>query len=238
MNGAWIQARSFDEIVPVVILILWGVGKLMASRAAARKGNSPPPARSPIPPPRPGTVPSTPPRSGGDELRRFLAKLTGEEIPPAVPPALPELDPPEPMSATLFPPRPDSFQPAMDRMPVAGSLADRSGLRGRQRRRKSPAPPPLMGTPYPAFAPHGVAGRHESTVSVASAPATISAFRSTAMRDFNVAGPRVGGILRVVRAGAGHATWQVHPLLSDVRRLREAVILRTVLSPPRALDPL
>jgi hypothetical protein len=236
MNDVWIQARGFDEIIPVVILILWGVGKLMASRAAAKE-KSRPPADVALPPaPGPGIDPVPRKPSREVELRRFLAELTGVEVPQPEPPPPQAYEPPAPMPAPPTPSYPFRAQidrtPPMDRMARARSEARRKRMRSMQ---PPPVPAPQFFAPSPApERVHGVRARDSADM----APAKTRVFHSTAMRDFSIAGPRVDSILRVTRAGSGHATWHIRPLLSDVRRLREAVILQTVLSPPRALDPL
>jgi hypothetical protein len=237
MNDAWIQARGFDEIIPVVILILWGVGKLMASRAAAKEKGRPP--ADVVPPPAPGTGvdPAARKLSREVELRRFLAELTGVEVPQPEPPPPQTFESSEPMPAPPTPPFP--FRVEIDRAPPMDSMARMRSEARRKRMRRMPPPPPVpvpqFFVPSPAPEPvHAVRARDSADM----APAKTRVFHSTAMRDFSIAGPRVGNILRVTRAGSGHATWHVRPLLSDVRRLREAVILQTVLSRPRALDPL
>jgi hypothetical protein len=233
MNDAWIQARGFDEIIPVVVLILWGVGKLMASRAAAKEKSRPP--TDPLPAPQAGAAPAMKRRAREEELRRFLAELTGVEVPPAEPPPPQGYEPP----VTMPPLPPPSFQFHTDaeRAPPMGTMARlRSEARRQQRRRM---PPPPVPAPAPVAMVHPPVPTPAPRAQPAADPtlARTAVFHSTAMRDFSIAGPRVGSILRVTRAGSGHATWHVRPLLSDVRRLREAVILQTVLSPPRALDP-
>lgn len=234
MNDAWIQARGFDEIVPVIILVLWGIGKFMTSRAAAKERNRPPPGAAPPPVPGSGEIPAMRTRAREEQLRRFLAELAGGEVPPAEsqPPQI--VEPPGPRLA----PMPQSFplRSESDRGPRVNSIVQLRSEARRKRRQRMPSPP-VSANPYPVSPPvPGPVDREQDSAPMS--PAKISVFHSTAMRDFNVAGPRGGAIMRTTRAGSSHATWYVRPLLSDVRRLREAVILRTVLSPPRALDPL
>ncbi len=250
MNGAWIQAGGFENVLPFIILILWIVGKVMNARAEARARQKPPGDAGPRPARRtsPPAVPEA--GSGEEQLRRFLAELTGVEPPPPAEVEPPAYEPPAPLPD--LPPLP-GFRPAGPaRPPMVSSVPGPSGSpepfslrrsvaeRNRRRRMRPPPPPPV---PLPVAAPVRRAANAEAAASAEAMTAPRPQARPSVMptpglQGITMGGPHLGAIASATSAGRPHAAWNARALLAGRRRLREAMILRTILAPPRALDPM
>jgi hypothetical protein len=249
MNGAWIQAGGFENVLPFIILVLWIVGKVMNARAEARSREKPPGDAGPRPA-RGKAPPAVPPAGSGEErLRRFLAELTGVEPPPPAEVEPPDYEAPAPLPA--LPPlpeprRPQAFRPVMQTTAPDPSAAPdpfslRRSLAERHRRRRArPAAPPPIPIPAPAMVqPARVEASAPAEIVMRFGPqARTAVMPASSMQGITMAGPHMGSFGRLSSAGRAYASWNIHPLLGSRRRLKEAMILRTLLAPPRAFEPI
>ncbi len=248
MNGSWIHAGGFENVLPFIILALWIVGKVMNARAEARSRKPPADDEAPAPFPRTSRPDTEPAPSGEEQLRRFLADLTGDDTPPpAPPPALPE-PPPLPEFRPSAPVRPPmrTFMTESQAAPGPMSLRQKMAERRRLLRTLRAAPPPVPVPVHPAptqpqqpYPEYAAPTANAALVTMLGPQARTAVMPASGMQGITMAGPNMGSIGRLSALGrAGSTTWAIRPLLGNRRRLKEAMILRTILAPPRALDPL
>ena len=204
MQTPWIQAGGFENVLPFVILILWVIGKVMNARAGARAKRPP----GPPPPVRQGGAPeASPAESGEEQLRRFLAELTGTEPPPAapppapeplsVPPALPEFRPAEPARPPMA-----SSLPGPSASPEPFSLRRSVAERHRRRRMRPAAPPPVPpAIPEPVRRPAAEAPvAPGEAVTVLGPQARRSVMPASGLQGITMGGPHLGTIASAASA--------------------------------------
>lgn len=234
MNETVIQANGFENLFGFVILILWVAGKVLSSRAEKKK---PPEGRPAAPGPEGRRMPRPPPMRGPDmspeeELRRFLAQLSGAEPPPG--PIEIEVEE-EPVFA-LPPPAPLPPPPPPRRRAVAPFGADREA-----RRRGSAAV--TASSSYSDA--RDVIRQARAAAAQSSPPMRImrqstrsTGLPSSAMTGRILMGPRLSMSGSASGRGSGSASASLRSALHSPRRVREAFLLREVLSAPRAFDGL
>ncbi len=222
------RADGFENIVGLLILMLWGVGRVLMSRSKR------------APPPSPATPPSEV-QGPDEELRRFLEELA--QGAPAVPAAPPPVPPP--VRASPTPTRPRETMPADDAMrsrslperaPVPPRLAPRHG------RRPAVMPPPPLARANAVGQEHVVSATRPrpamaTAVAADTAPLTV-AILSAAPRA--VLPTQSFGGMTTLRGAVTHRTSpnarRIRQWLSSSRTRRDAIVLAEVLGPPRALS--
>lgn len=227
MPPPFMRADAFENIVGLIILILWGVGRLVMSR------------NKPAPPPSPAAPPSEA-QGPDDELRRLLEELSGgQPAAPAAPPPEPSSSPPPPVSV-----RPREAGPAHAPMrppPLPERPASPSRPAPRHRRR------PTVTAPSHLERARAV-GQDDASLAVRSSPPlapTVSPGAAPLKVAIFSAAPRAvlptqsfGG-MATLRGAVTHRdspnARRIRQWLSSARTRRDAVVLAEVLGPPRAL---
>ncbi|MCX7819281.1 MAG: hypothetical protein N2652_08745 [Kiritimatiellae bacterium] len=216
------RADGLENLIGLIILILWGIGRLTMSRSK--------------PSPQRPAEPSPPPAQPEEELRRFLEELSGEPpAPPPVPAQPPEARPgprrvaspavarkeresarPPPVPRPPIPPRPPRSVVPPPPRPREGAAV--SAPVGEQRR----APPAEPSVAVPAAAPP---------------PLQVAIFGAVPRAVLPT--PSFGGMLTLRGAlvrRTGPRAHHVRRLLREPRSRQDAIVLAEVLGPPRALS--
>ncbi len=214
MASGIVRADGAENIVALVVLVLWALGKWFAARARAaspEKRQGSPPASPPIPPASPE-----------EELRRFLEELGAGGAPSPAAPPLQTVGRPSAVPPPIRRPPPPAPPPAR---PVSAPPVQPPA------RRKAPALAAGAGRTVPAHA------TPPASAAVAP-PMQVFVFRAaprTLLPSIVLRGLRTPSL----PAGqGGRKPWSVRDRLATPRRLKDAFILQAVLAPPRAFRPI
>lgn len=232
------SSNGFEGIVTILVILFWVVSRILGG--IVKKSRTPPLARS-----APGGIPPPPApagRSPEDELRRFLEQLTVTELPQSAPP-MAERAPDEDEDAEAG----DFGIPEPAPMPPPRAVRRHAphitGGRSRMPPMATPAePPPLPATGAVAA---GEAPRwYEDPAAAVAAPLPSFPRSRVSMNSFRIPGIRLPS-LRWGSVGSqstgfsgGRAGTSRGRGLDCPGGLRRAIVLRTILGPPRALSPM
>ncbi len=215
MQRLWSADSGLENLIYIVVAIVWFVIQIAAQNAKRRKRQLPPPTM-PMgePPPPPPSV-----LDPEEELRRFLKELSGESAPPPrptprAPPPTPSTAPPPP---TFAPPPEIPPPPAATPPPIARPKPARPAVS----RKRPAAPPPL---PREEVVAAQTSERAADAVAPVSPTAPVSGLAFQGVAAFPIA------------ASARRRRRRVS-LPMGRSALRRAVLYQTLLGPPRALEP-
>lgn len=226
MNPLLLAEFEFKHLIYLVFFVIWIVGQYFESQAKKKKKREleeaqrtarPEPEHERHAPPQRHEQQPSPVEA---DLKTLLEQLTGQPAPPPVarpvpPPVRHQPPPPLPQDATMEQVRAQSQQ-----------LKNRLK---QQRAARSPQPPP---TPQAAY--------ELRTLETAAAPTPVApADLSIAMKSFNVSLPKSRlPKMRSAPSSPMRATAEGQRLawLKSPKSLRQAMVARLVLDPPKALE--
>lgn len=203
-------AVQFDNLLFLLLLVLAGLFQLLGRAARKRSGEEE--KQTPKPAPRIAKpIPRAKPESDQERIRKFLEALGN---PPAAPPAPPVTTRPtyrKPLVLPRIPPIASPLPPLVTRPPELPSEIE---IRGEAPPLLAQQPQPSRTLPEPIFQVHEAVAPPE-LVPVAAAT-----------------GPEPK---RQQQIAASPSVIDVITLLGSAMRLRDAIILREILGPPRGL---
>lgn len=220
-------ALHFDNIVFLLIVVVAGLLRLLASKTGNKTEKPPPdPAQKPARTITP--IEQAPADSDTERIRKFLEALgqptTSTPPPPVrpreVPPPLPEIYRQPGASADQPTPRRSVLSPLPPLTTVPPPM---------ETRRRVTSPRQIKRAPEPESVPLKLQETPKFEVQAKAAPLAIESLSDRSIDAYGV-------VTRAAATGKG-ARSELAALLASPAGLRQAIILREVFGPPRSLQP-